>query len=114
MRAVIQAFSKGQCGSHYLIADVEKVEGLKSWEGTAREFQHSSSQLDVCKQGLGPYVERNFLQRGVADTRGKMRPDMMRSEMTMAEQQQYLRHDDNSGSRLTALTPVMPDVNPRT
>ena len=24
-----------------------------------------------------------------------------------AEQQQYLRHDDNSGSRLTALTPVM-------
>ena len=25
---------------------------------------------------------------------------------TKAEQQQYLRHDDNSGSRLTALTPM--------
>ena len=29
MRTVIQAFTKGQCGSHYLIADVGKVEGLK-------------------------------------------------------------------------------------
>jgi len=34
-------------------------------------------------------------------------------EMTAAEQQQYLRHDDNSGSRLTPLTPVMPNGNPR-
>jgi len=34
-------------------------------------------------------------------------------ELTMAEQQQYLRHDDNSGSRLTASTPVMPNGNPR-
>ncbi len=33
--------------------------------------------------------------------------------MTTAEQQQYLRHDDNSGSRLTPLTPVMPNGNPR-
>lgn len=64
-------------------------------------------------KGLGPYVERRFLQRGMADTRGKMRPDMMRLEMTTAEQQQFLRHDGNSGSRLTALTPVMPDENPR-
>ena len=31
--------------------------------------------------------------------------------VAMAEQQQYLRHDNNSGSRLTALTPVMPDGN---
>ncbi len=29
MRTVIQAFTKGQCGSHYLIADVGKIEGLK-------------------------------------------------------------------------------------
>ncbi len=28
MRAVIQAFTKGQCGSHYLDADVGKIEGL--------------------------------------------------------------------------------------
>jgi len=53
------------------------------------------------------------LRRGAADTRSKMRPDMMIVEMTAAEQQQYLRHDDNSGSRLTPLTPVMPNGNPR-
>ena len=33
-------------------------------------------------------------------------------EMTTGEQQQYLRHD-NSGSRLTPLTPLMPNGNPR-
>ncbi len=33
--------------------------------------------------------------------------------MTTAEQQQYLCHDDNSGSRLTPLTPLMPTGDPR-
>ncbi len=95
---------------------------LQMWKGLkdsrVGSAQRESSSIRPPKQmfaskGLGPYVERSFLQRGVADTRGKMRPNMMRLEMTMAEQQQYLRHDDNSGSRLTALTPVMPDGNPR-
>ena len=53
------------------------------------------------------------MQGGAADTRTKMRPDMMIVEMTTAEQQQYLRHDDNSGSRMTPLTPMMPGGNPR-
>ena len=34
-------------------------------------------------------------------------------EMTTAEQQQYLRHDDNSGSRLAASTPMMLNGNAR-
>ena len=38
---------------------------------------------------------------------------MMIVEMTTAEQQQYLHHDDNSGSRLTPLTPPMPNGNQR-
>ena len=29
VRTVIQAFTKGQCGNHYLIADIGKIEGLK-------------------------------------------------------------------------------------
>ncbi|DBB05712.1 TPA: hypothetical protein ACH3X1_012316 [Trebouxia sp. C0004] len=39
MRTVIQAFTKGQCGGHYLIANVGKVEGLKDMgvHITARE-----------------------------------------------------------------------------
>jgi hypothetical protein len=43
MRTVIQALTKGQCGSHYLIADVGKIEGLKDTlylRDTAKEFQH--------------------------------------------------------------------------
>ena len=70
---------------------------------------------DRCLQarGLDPAVEREFLQGGAADTWSKMRPDMMIVEMATTEQQQYLRHDDSSGSRLTPLTPLMPNGNPR-
>ncbi len=38
---------------------------------------------------------------------------MMIAEVTTAEQQQYVHHDDKSGSRLTILTPMMPNGNPR-
>ncbi len=114
MRTVIEAFSKGQCGSHYLIADVGKIEGLKDM-GVHSKRVPAFVLPDRCLQarGLDPTVERGFLQRGAADTWSKMRPDMMIAEMTTAEQQQYLRHDDDSGSRLTTLTPVMPNGDPR-
>ena len=114
MRTVIQAFTKGQCGSDYLIADVGKIEGLKDI-GVHSKRVPAFVLPDRCLQarGLDPTVERGFLQGGAADTRSKMRPDMMIVEMTTAEQQQYLRHDDNSGSRLTPLTPLMPNGNPR-
>ena len=44
---------------------------------------------------------------------GKMKPNMMIVEMPKAGQQRYLHHDDNSGCRLTPLTPVMPNGYPR-
>ena len=72
---------------------------------------------DRCLQarGLDPMAERGFLQRGAADPRSddsdyRTRPDMMIVEMITAEQQRYLHPDDNSGSRLTPLTPLMPDA----
>jgi len=37
MRAVVQAFTKGQLGSFYLIADVGRLEGLRSLVCTAKE-----------------------------------------------------------------------------
>ena len=78
---------------------------------TQRSHYHS---WQACKWSskTDHMVERGFLQRGAADTRSKMRPDMMIVEMTTAEQQ-YLHYDDNSGSRLTPLTPAMPTGNPR-
>ena len=114
MRTVIQAFTKGQCGSHYLIADVGKIEGLKDI-GVHSKRVPAFVLPDRCLQarGLDPAVERGFLQGGAAATRSKMRPDMMVVEMTTTEQQQYLRHDDNSGSRLPPLIPVMPNGNSR-
>ena len=116
MKTVIQAFTKGQCGSHYLIADVGKVEGLKDI-GVHSKRVPAFVLPDRCLQarGLDPMVERGLLQGGAADTRSKTRPDMMIVEMTAADQQRYLHHDDNSGSicRLTPLTPVMPSGNPR-
>ena len=113
MRTAIQAFTKGQCGSHYLIANVGKIAGLKDISVHSKRVP-AFVLPDRCLQArdLDPSVERGFLQGG-ADTRSKMRPDMMIVEMTAAEQQRYLQHDDNSGSRLTPLTPVMPNGNPR-
>jgi len=96
-RTVIQAFTKGHFGSHYLIADVGKIEGLKDIGGHSKRvpaFVLPDRFLQA--RGLDPMVERGFLQGGAADTRSKMRPDMMIVEMTTAEQQQYLRHDDIS------------------
>ena len=89
-RTVIQAWNKGQCG--YLIADVGKIEGLRDM-GVHSKRVPAFVPVDRCSQarGLDPMVERGFLQRGAADTRSKMRPDMMIVEMTTAEQQQYMR-----------------------
>ena len=67
----------------------------------------------LTSKGLGPYGGEWFLVGRATDTWSKVRPDMMIVEMTTAEQQQYLRHDDNSGSRLAPLTPMMPNRNPR-
>ena len=63
MRTVIQAFTKGQCGSHYLIADVGKIEGLKDI-GVHSKRVPAFVLPDRCLQarGLDPTVERGFLQ----------------------------------------------------
>ncbi len=53
MRTVIQAFTKGQCGSHYLIADVGKIEGLKDIG------VHAHRQMFTSK-GLGPHGGEGF------------------------------------------------------
>ena len=65
MRTVIQAFTKGQCGTHYLIADVGKVEGL-TWACTVREFQH----LCAYKQGAWTLRWRGVSCRGQQQIHG--------------------------------------------
>ena len=114
MRTVIQAFTKGQCGGHYLIADVGKIEGLKDM-GMHSKREPAFLISDRCSQtrGLDRTVERGFVQKGAADSWSKMRSDMMIVERTTADQQQSLRHDDNSGSRFTSLATVMPNGIPR-
>ena len=71
MRTVIQAFTTGQWGSHYLIADVGKVKGLKDM-GVHSMRVPAFAVPDRCLQarGLDPKVER-----GAADARSKMGPD---------------------------------------
>ena len=86
-RTVIRAVTEGQCDSHYLIADVGKIEGLKDISVHSKRVP-AFVLPDRCLQarGLDPTVERGFLQGpgGAADTRSKMRPDMMIVEMTTA------------------------------
>ncbi len=86
MRTVIQAFIKGQFGSHYLIADVAKIEGLKNIRVHGKRvpaFVLPDRFLQA--KGLDPMVERGVLQGGAADIRSKMRPDMMIVEMIAAD-----------------------------
>ncbi len=69
MTTLIQDFTKGQCGSHYLIADVGKIEGL-TWACTVREFQPLCSQTDVYKQGAWTLRWREVSCRGEQQTHG--------------------------------------------
>ena len=64
MRTVIQAFTKEQCGSHYLIADVGKIERLKDIGVHSKTFQHSYPQTDVNKQGAWTLRWRGVSCRG--------------------------------------------------
>ncbi len=102
MRTIIQAFTKGQCGSHYL-ADVEGYKDIDMHSKKVAAFVLPGRCLQV--RGLDPTMERGFLQGGAADTRSKMRPDKMIVELITVQQQRYLHSDGNSGSRLTPLTP---------
>ena len=64
MRTVIQAFTKGQCGNHYLIADVGKTEGLKDIPiGVHSKRVSAFLLLDRCLQarGFGPCDGEGFL-----------------------------------------------------
>ncbi len=72
MRTVIQAFTKGQYGSHYLIADDAEIEGLKD-TGVHSKRVPAFVLPDRCLQarGLDATMERGFLQGGAADTQSK-------------------------------------------
>ncbi len=81
MRTVIQAFTTRECGSHYLIANVERIEGLKDM-GMHSKRAPAFVLPDTCLQarGLDPTVERGLLQGAAADTWRTMRPDRVRNE----------------------------------
>ena len=68
MRTVIQAFTKGQCGSHYLIADIGKIEGLKDIGVHSKRV--SASQTDAYKQGAWTLRWRGVSCRGEQQTHG--------------------------------------------
>ena len=63
MRTVIQASTKGQCGSHYLIADVGKIEGLKGIGLHSKREPAFPRQVST-SMGLGPYGGEGFLAGG--------------------------------------------------
>ena len=68
MRTVIQAFTKGQCGSHYLIADIGKLRDSKTSACTVKEFQPLCSQTDVHQQGAWTLRWRGVSCRGEQQT----------------------------------------------
>ena len=105
MRAVVQAFTKGRHGGFYLIADVGHLEGLKEiGVHSKRVPAFVLPDRYLHNRGADPGVERGLLQRGEADSRSKMRPDMMIVQMTAAEQQTYIPHDDTTGTAMPTLT----------
>ncbi len=112
MRTVIQAFTKGHCGSHYLIAYIGKTKGLKDMGVHGKRVTGFVLPI-LYKQGAWTL---SLLQGGAADVCRHAEQDEAGhddSGMTTAEQQQHLRYDDISGPRLTPLTMVMPNGNLR-
>ncbi len=69
MRTVIQAITKGQCGSHYLIADVAEIEGLKDINVHKRVPAFVLPE-DVYKQGAWTLRWRGVSCRGEQQTHG--------------------------------------------
>ena len=104
IRAKVQAFTKGKHGGFCLIADVGHLEGLK-------EIGVHSTRVPVCvlpdrylhNKGLDQGVEGGLLQRGEADSRCKMRSDMMEVEMTI-QSSILTYHDDVTGTTMPTLT----------
>lgn len=90
MRMLIQAFNKGQLGSHYLVADVATVDKLKNiGVHNTRVPDFVLPDLHLRNLGMEPSACRvSFLYR-TGDTRSQMRPDMMIVEMTTTEQSTY-------------------------
>ena len=114
MRMLIQEFTKGSKGSHYLIADVGTVETLKKIGVHSKRVpkfvlpdvhtQHTTRDIASC---------RNHSTRRMDQARNKMRQDMMIVEMTDTEQRTYLPHDTDTGSRLPNLQRTMPNGKAR-
>ena len=90
-----------------------RLKDPKTWACTVREFQPLYFQTDVYKQGAWILRWRGFLQGGSSKHTEQDEASHDDSGNETAEQQHYLRHDDNSGSRLIPLTPVMRNANPR-
>jgi len=69
VRTIIQAFTTGQDGSCYLIADVGKTEGHKDMRVHSKRVP-AYALPDRCLQarGLDPMVKRGFVQGGAADS----------------------------------------------
>ena len=98
------AFTKGGHGGFYLIAGVGHLEGLKEigvHSKTVPAFVLPDRYLHI--RGADPGVERGLLQHGEADSRSKMQPDMMILEMTAAEQQTYIPHNDATRTTMSTL-----------
>ncbi len=112
MRTIIQAFTKGQCGSHYLIADVGKIEGLKDIRVHSK-IVPALVLPDRCllARGFGPYGGEGFLAE--ESSRHVEQDEAGHDDSTNDNGRTTAVHDDKSGSTLTALTPVTPDGSPR-
>jgi len=88
MRTVIQALTKGQCGSHYLIADVGKIP--KDIETQQKSFSICDPGQMFTSQGLRPYGGEGFLAEG----------------SSRHQEQDATRHDD-SGNDNCRTKPVL-------
>ena len=55
MRTLISAFAKGQSGNHYLVADVEKVEGLTDMGVHGSRIPAFVLRQMLTSKGLEPY-----------------------------------------------------------
>jgi len=109
MRKIIKEVMKGQSGSHFIIADVGQLEGLRQLGVHGKRIPEFVLNDRSLPQSYTAAQDRNVASDNDPEQiRNKLRPDLMIVEMSAIEHEQYMQH-----ATMAQLCPQMLDGKPR-
>ena len=109
MRKIIKEVMKGQSGSHFIIADVGQLEGLRQLGVHSKRIPEFVLHDRNLPQSYMAAQNRNVTSdNGPEQIRNKLKPDLMIVEMSAIEHEQHMQH-----ATMAQLSPQMLDGKPR-